>query len=62
MNKSIGKDSEDEQVKQSVADLEVNVGELRQNLEVTANSSDKNAVTINKLAAELNSMKVCLKE
>lgn len=46
------------QVKQSLADLEVKVAEIRQGLELSTNSSDHNANSIVQLSAELNNLKL----
>lgn len=46
------------QVKQSLADLEVKVAEIKHSLELTTNSSDDNADSIVKLSADLTNLKL----
>lgn len=58
VNITVNKEGGEGQIKQSVADLGVKVSEIRQNLEVTTNSSNSNTVSINMIATELNSLKL----
>jgi len=58
VNVTVKKEGGEDQIKQSVADLGVKVSEIKQNLEITTNSSHSNTASINMISTELDNLKL----